>query len=95
MGNSSQMWMLFVEAKTWRCRPSELLAIDDDYVAYCLDQAVGYFGRELEHALEQAGSGAKDDNEAAWRRKVVIDRWLGDESEKPRRGTYADPAAMF
>lgn len=83
-----------MDAKTWSCRPSDLLNIQDDYVAYCLDQAVGYFGRTLESELEKAGSDSKNDNEAEWKRKAVLDRFL-DEDDKPQRGQFADPAAMF
>lgn len=88
------MWLLFVDAKTWSCRPSELLNIEDDYVAYCLDQAVGYFGRNLEAELEKAGSGAKNEEDAEWKRQRVLDNFLG-EDDKPQRGLFADPAAMF
>jgi hypothetical protein len=88
------MWLLFVDAKTWGVRPSSLLAIEDEYVAYCLDQAVGYFGRTLEGELEKAGSGAKNNDEAEWKRQVVLDAFLSDE-KKPQRGMFADPAAMF
>ena len=83
-----------MDAKTWSCRPSELLNIEDDYVAYCLDQAVGYFGRALESELEKAGSDAKNEDDAQWKRKRVLDAFLGEE-DKPQSGTYADPAAMF
>lgn len=83
-----------MDAKTWGVRPSELLAIDDSYVAYCLDQAVGYFGRTLEAELEKAGSDAKNEDEAEWKRRKVLESFLGEE-DKPQRGLYADPAAMF
>lgn len=83
-----------MDAKTWGVRPSSLVAIDDDYVAYCLDQAVGYFGRTLEAELEKAGSDAKNESEAEFKRKRVLSDWLG-EDEKPQRGMFADPAAFF
>jgi len=88
------MWLLFVDAKTWGVRPSDLLAIEDEYVAYCLDQAVGYFGRTLDAELEKAGSSAKNNDEAEWKRTQILDAFLGDE-KKPRSGLFADPAAMF
>lgn len=84
-----------MDAKTWGCRPSELLAIEDDYVAYCLDQAVGYFGRSVEAELEKAGANAKNESDATWKRQQALDRFIGDEDNKPRRGSFADPAAMF
>lgn len=83
-----------MDAKTWGVRPSELLAIDDEYVAYCLDQAVGYFGRTLEAELEKAGSDAKNEQEAEWKRKRILSDFLG-EDKKPQRGQFADPAAFF
>lgn len=83
-----------MDAKTWGVRPSSLVAVDDDYVAYCLDQAVGYFGRTLEAELEKAGSDAKNDEEAEWKRQRVLSSFLG-EDKKPQRGMFADPAALF
>jgi hypothetical protein len=72
-----------------------MLGITDDYVAYCLDQAVGYFGRHLEAELEKAGSDAKNDDEAQWKRQLLLDRYLGEEEDKPQRGRFADPSAML
>lgn len=83
-----------MDAKTWNCRPSDLLAIEDDYVAYCLDQAVGYFGRHLEAELEKAGSDTKTAEEAEHKRRLILDKYLGEEG-KPQRGLFADPATMF
>lgn len=82
-----------MDAKTWNCRPSDLLAIEDDYVAYCLDQAVGYFGRHLEAELGKVE--AKDHADAEWQQRRILERYLNDEEDKPIRGAYADPAAMF
>jgi hypothetical protein len=44
--------------------------------------------------LEKAGSDAKNEAEAEWKRKKVLSSFLGEE-DKPLRGTFADPAAMF
>lgn len=87
------MWMLFVEAKTWNCRPSELMAIQDDYVAYCLDQAVGHFGRTVEAELDKVEG--KTAEERTHKRQRVLERFLDLEDQKPSRGQFADPAAMF
>lgn len=83
-----------MDAKTWNCRPSDLLAIEDTYVAYCLDQAVGYFGRHLESELEKAGADAKSEQEGEWKRRAVLDKYFGEE-DKPSSGRFADPAAMM
>lgn len=68
------------------------MAIEDEYVAYCLDQAIGYIGRAIEGELEKIE--AKTEQEAEQKRKLVFERFFGDES-KPSRGLYADPAAMI
>lgn len=81
-----------MDAKTWNCRPSELLAIEDPYVAYCVDQAVGYFGRHVQAALDEVDD--KDAKVAEGKRKIILDKYIGD-AKKPARGLYADPAAMF
>lgn len=38
----------------WQVRPSELLRVRNEYVAYCLDQAVGFFGSFIEQELDAA-----------------------------------------
>lgn len=85
--------MLFMDAKTWSCRPSDLLRIEDDYVAYCLDQAVGHFGRVVENELQSVE--AKTVEEANYKRRQILDQYLNPDSDKPARGMYADPAAMM
>lgn len=84
-----------MDAKTWNCRPSDLLAIEDSYVAYCLDQAVGFFGRHLDAELEKVGSDAKNDEEAKWKRQQILDKYFEEEDKKPRPGRFADPAGMM
>lgn len=45
------MWELYVQAKTWNTRPSQLIDIDDPYVAYCVDEAVAMFGNTVSAEL--------------------------------------------
>lgn len=40
--------MLVRTAKRWRTRPSELMDIDDPYVAYCLDEACAYIAEQMD-----------------------------------------------
>lgn len=68
------------------------MALDDEYVAYCFDQAVGYIGRAIDAELDKVES--KTQSEAEYKRKLVFERFFGDE-DKPSRGLYADPAAMM
>lgn len=47
------MWSLFNTAKMWSKRPSELLAIEDNYVAYCFDEAVATWGTYIVNELDK------------------------------------------
>lgn len=53
MKNLAQSWGLYQDAKTWGCRPSELLGIDEPYPAYCFDQAIGAWGNHIISELEK------------------------------------------
>lgn len=49
LGNT---WKIYQQAKTWGCRPSQLLGIDNDYYAYCLDEVVATWGSHVTSELE-------------------------------------------
>lgn len=50
--NKANSWHLFLQAKQWGCRPSELLGLPrENYEAYCLDEAIGFFGGWVEAQL--------------------------------------------
>jgi hypothetical protein len=44
------MWNLYVTAKTTNARPSSLLGIDAEWVAYQFDSAVSFLGNTIESA---------------------------------------------
>lgn len=70
----------------WGVRPSELMGISDDYVAYCFDEAVGLFATHVRAELDKIeGKNAKS-TEAKRKRKLEL--LLRDEDE-PRR--FANP----
>lgn len=72
----------------WNVRPSQLLGIDDDYLAYCIDEAVGEYGSFVRGELEQVeGKNAK---EVQGRRELVLRRLLTAEKEAD---LYATPVA--
>ena len=49
-----------MEAQLWRVRPSELVGIEDPYIAYCFDQAVGEWGSYIRSELSKIeGKNAK------------------------------------
>lgn len=83
---------MYNNAKTWSTRPSVLLDVSDPYVAYCLDEAVSYFGGTVEGELAQCeGSG----NDLMRARQIVLDQYFKSEDAPPTKGLYADPAFMM
>lgn len=78
------MWRLHQTAKTYRCRPSDLLAIQDRFAAYCLDTSVAEFANTLEHELK--GIEGKNKKEIGVKSQRLLAKWL----DMPVR--YRDPA---
>ena len=95
-------WILYQDSRQWQVRPSELLHVSDEYVGYCLDQAVGFFGMKVESALDEAESNVSHKKSGRSRatavrnaRSQVLQRYgITTEGQEPRR-QYADPAAMM
>lgn len=44
---------MYHKAQRWSTRPSQLLGIDNDYYAYCLDEVVDTFGQYVESELDK------------------------------------------
>jgi hypothetical protein len=88
--------LLWLKAQAVGVRPSNLLGLKENtYEAYCLDEAVIYFGMTLQNRLEQAGhKPSKEERKAEAARKRILDQVLSEEDEKKGSG-FADPAAMF
>lgn len=86
-----ELWLLFNQATTWKCRPSEILAIDDDYVAFCIDQAVFHVGVTIRSDLD--GVEGKTSQEIAQKREQVLNKYFSDEDTTAKQ--YADPAMLF
>jgi hypothetical protein len=87
------LWTLYRDALTWNCRPSNLLAIEDAYLAYCVDQACAYWGRSIQYELDQID--AKDNAEAEYKTQQILDRYLDEPDEAPKPGRFADPMIMM
>lgn len=64
------MWQVFNTAQTWNCRPSILLGVDDEYLAYCLDQAVSILGNGITNELNNVGTTDTDRRAKAREAKV-------------------------
>lgn len=94
VGNRLTAWLLYNDAQSWRVRPSQLLDIDDSYVAYCLDQAINYWGKTIENDLDKVEG--KNDKDTENKRKAVLNGYLyPSPSGEASKGRFADPALMF
>lgn len=79
-----------------------LLHVKDEYVGYCLDQAVGFFGSKVENALEQAEEKVRarkgkvrESAIKAARLGVLKQYGIIVEGSKQETRQFADPALMF
>ena len=64
--NLANTWKIYQQAKTWGCRPSDLLNIENDYYAYCFDEAVATWGSYVTSELEKVEG--KNDKEVSNKR---------------------------
>lgn len=83
-------------AKTYHCRPSELLHIDHATQAFHLDRAVWIFGTSFDSDLREVekpkGKGKQPSPADIERKRAQrLQKWLDDEStpQKPQR--FRDP----
>lgn len=85
-----------MEAQQWGVRPSQLVGVSDTYVAYCLDQAVGYYGSWVDAELDKASSKpSKEEVAAVEKRKRRIREILGTAEDDKTQGQFRDPAEFF
>jgi hypothetical protein len=74
-------------------RPSELHGIEHPVTAYFFDRAIYTFGTTLEADLEEAGSKAKKEAQAERMRRLRLNTWLNDGTEKKPEQKFRDPMA--
>jgi len=88
------MWLLWQDSQRWGVRPSSMMDIQDPYVAYCFDQAVGYLGTSIEGELREASSGkpSKEEHRARMAQERVLRRHF-PEVMGPQK--FADPSAFI
>jgi hypothetical protein len=80
------MWQLYNLAKTWNSRPSELINIESDWTAFCLDRAIATFGNALHNELESVeGRNART---VKSKREQILRNWI-PEARAQRR--FKDP----
>ena len=91
------MWVSFQMAQTYHVRPSELLlgavGPENDYQAYCLDEAIYFFGSHIESELTKAEEKAKRPAAKISARQRVLVKYLGKESDQ--KSGFADPAKLL
>jgi hypothetical protein len=54
------VWMLHRRAKSYATSPSAMMGVDDEYLAFCFDEAIEIFGTMVDGLLKQektSGSG--------------------------------------
>lgn len=91
MSNRQLLWQLYSK-KEWGNRPSAFLGLDaTSYEAYCFDEAVDYFGREVEAAMHAVKG--KNERVNAGRRENVLRKFLGLEQRfAPVRAEVVRPS---
>ena len=93
MAKPQAAWLLWREARRWSLRPSDLLGLDDRYIGYCFDQAIGFIGETIDNELEEIENDSKaSDFSKTTRKQNVLKQYFGEAWEP--RGQYADPVAM-
>lgn len=88
------MWLLYLQSKDLAQLPSLILGLTPgSYEAYCFDQAVWYFGSQVQHKVEKVGHKpvkGEAQQRAAQEREL---KKILDGKDAPK--VYADPAALF
>lgn len=72
----------------FRTPPSRLLSIQNDYEAYCLDEAVFLFGSSVEAKLHEIGTKNQNPKTAEARMEETLKNLLSGGSG------FADPASL-
>jgi len=85
VSNPNSLANTWTMSQSMRCRPSEVLRLEDEFTAYAFDSAVIRWGTSFEAALREAADGAKTPEAAERRQAFVIRRWI------PTERKYADP----
>ena len=88
------MWVLWRESQALRESPSTLLGLTrGSYEAYCLDQAVWYFGSYIDAEVEKAGhKKQKGEAQLMAARKRVLSKYVDGPDAK---GQFMDPSVLF
>lgn len=90
MKDSKALWLAWLQSKTFKCLPSELLGVTEQPAAFYFNRAVFTFGQALEAELDRVGAvkGKRTEGQAAMARQQIMARWLGTQrfaEPTPRR----------
>lgn len=91
------------QAEQYHCRPSQLVGVTDEYVAYCVDEAAFLWGMTVESHLLQLVEGEDSKDQRRMMRQREMQRLmkldlltpLQPSTEEPVRGQFADPAGAM
>ena len=89
VSSQTRLWTTWKLSQSVRTRPSELMGIRHDAVAYYFDRVVVGVGTAIEAEIEEAQSKSKNQKGAAVKAQVVLNRWLRAEGG----AKYRDPMA--
>ena len=80
-----------------KVRPSRLLGlVANSYEAYCLDEAVAFFGQYVESEIEKVGhKPAKGEGRTIAARKAKLEKLLETKPKTETKTGFADPALLF
>jgi uncharacterized protein (DUF2252 family) len=78
------MWQLFLQSQEYHTRASDLLAIEDSYTAYCLDEAVWVFGTSVRERIREASS-SKGKNDTEDKQRARAENALREALGLPRK----------
>jgi hypothetical protein len=81
-----RVWTLYQQSQKFHVPPSDLLGIDDKYVAWTFNNAVHHFASSLEAELNSV----KEEKGANQRRMFIFTRWMAVGGNT--KGLYRDPA---
>lgn len=80
------LWQMYTMAKTWSCRPSDLLGLQENsHTAFCFDRACAVFGNALKAELDAVEGKKKKEIER--KREQILSKWFNSEA----RSTEAQP----
>jgi hypothetical protein len=84
--NTAASWRLWGLSRSYKCRPSELLGIENSWDAYCFDNAIQLFGGTIQNKIDSVSE--KTDAATSRKRESILRRYI-PELAKARK--FADP----